>query len=113
MEIGFLFSVFSDCINDTAISLIISSCAQASQQKKKMSFLSSVDGRMFLKKKEKKMKRGKIKEKKKRAEKPHSKPVLRRMCSAHWLQKNEAGFMSSGLPILIVVSPGICGDYRA
>lgn len=107
MEIGFLFS---DYINDTAMSLIISSCAQASQQKDEC-FLSSLDGGMFLKKKEK-MKRGKIIGGKKSG-KIHSKTVLGRVCSTHWLQKNEAGFRSSGLPVLTVASHGICGDYRA
>lgn len=37
MKIVFLFSYY---INDTAISFIISSCAQASQQKKEFPFLS-------------------------------------------------------------------------
>lgn len=61
-KIAFLFS---DYINDTAISLIIATCAQASQQKNE-SFISSPAERMFLQKKERKKKKTKGAREKKR-----------------------------------------------
>lgn len=66
MKIAFLFSSY---ISDTAISLIIASCAKASQQKNE-SFISSPAERMFLQKKEK-MKGAR----KKKVKRIHSKAV--------------------------------------
>lgn len=95
-KIAFLFS---DYINDTAISLIIASCAQASQQKNE-SFISSP-----AEKRKKKTKGVRKKDEKK----IHSKAVLWRICPAHWLRESKCALISSGFPASSSLSLLMCG----